>query len=206
MLGWWHGRYQSPRSGRASSEGFSKGQSVEGTSPYSYLRRPKDLRKAGLSLTQTGFHVRREGFDTGGSACPASGPADSLPGGAVADVGNARSSSSTASPSKAPGLLSRTFSSGVNNEAIKVTESLSFLQSNLYVTAAAKLASSHRWVDQRFHITNFASDRFAVAKTHTYDVTHYFQESWNFSLYCKLTPWKLNSRINWPPGKIGWNR
>jgi hypothetical protein len=121
-------RFQSPRSSRYSLEhSYTNSYEVEGTLPFSQPKRRKDKRKQGSSVPQTGFHIRKEGFDTGGSPHPASAPpigssarqrvplpCDSK----LAPVGEVNSS-----PSK-PGLLSRTFSSGLvpntNHDAIKV--------------------------------------------------------------------------------------
>lgn len=80
------------------------------------------MRKGVSSVPETCFPVRREGFETAAPAGTNSQPFNAPQESAQPAADNLRSiSSSTASPSKTPGLLSRTFSSGTNNEAIKVS-------------------------------------------------------------------------------------
>lgn len=103
---------------------------MEGSSPFSQLSRLKEMRKQGGSVPQTGFHIRQEGFDIWGCTRATSAPPRGPQGPSgyqnvplprfskLAPVGEVNSS-----PSK-PGLLSRTFSSGLapnsNHDAIKV--------------------------------------------------------------------------------------
>ena len=115
-------RFQSPKTGRFSGEGFSNSLGAEGSSPFSYLRRPKEMRRGVSSVPETCFPVRREGFETAAPAGTNSQPFNAPQESAQPAADNLHSiSSSTASPSKTQGLLSRTFSSGTNNEAIKVS-------------------------------------------------------------------------------------
>lgn len=149
-------RYQSPRSGR---EGVSNSLGPETSSPHSFLRRPKDPRKGSSSLPQTGFHVRKEGFDTAQPAQPVTRSTDFNPTGGAQDFGGARNSNgtstnSTASPSK--GLLSRTLSSGMNNEAMKVS---SFLR-NLTVTSSSAFQSSLMQVKSSREVTKLLQTKF----------------------------------------------
>ena len=118
-------RFQSPKTGRFTGEGFSNSLGAEGSSPFSYLKRPKEMRKGVSSVPETCFPVRREGFETAAPAGQGTQPFNTpqLPG--HSEPGELRREpSSTASPSKVPGLLSRTFSSGNNNEAVKVIRPL----------------------------------------------------------------------------------
>lgn len=114
------GRFQSPKTGRFSGEGLHNSLGAESSSPFSYLKRPKEMRKGPSSVPESCFPVRREGFDTAAPAAPSPQPFSSAQQSFQSEPSNLRSNpSTTASPSKAPGLLSRTFSSGTNNEAMK---------------------------------------------------------------------------------------
>ena len=114
-------RFQSPKTGRFAGEGFPNSLGAEGSSPFSYLKRPKEMRKGVSSVPEASLPVRREGFETAATAGPEAQPfgVPQLPAQSES-VDLRREPSSTASPSKVPGLLSRTFSSGTNNEAMKV--------------------------------------------------------------------------------------
>ena len=108
-------RYQSPRSGRFSTDSLPSSYGSEGTHTLGVLRRPKDRRKGGSGsfVQQAGLQIRTEGFDTGGSAF---GSAAQL------QPQSAIDQEPKGSPAKQPGLLSRTFSSRTDSAALKVSQ------------------------------------------------------------------------------------
>ena len=116
-------RYASPRtaSGRFSSDygSSSFGDRISGSSPLGQLKRPKDRRRP--SPAPQGFEIRREGFEARGFSGDSAG--------AVADRPHLFQPTVQPSPPKKPGLLSRTFSSGlVNNDVLKVQPRCTFGQ------------------------------------------------------------------------------